>query len=143
MSGRGADQRADDGGQQHDCRQHDPGSIADLVEEGLPGPGGDAGIVDALTDHEQRRDEDHDRIAESGQRIGHRQHTGGPEGEGREDGDRADRDLVPDEDRDHHDEEQQTECCRVHQGSTTPFLTGNSLSVGSLDVHPRPGGGLR
>src|SRR4029078_9214031 len=66
----------------------------------LSGPGGDAGRVERLADHEQRRDEDDHRVAEPGQALAQRQDAGRPQDEGRADRDDLDREAAPDEEGD-------------------------------------------
>ena len=62
-----------------------------------PGPGRDAGGVEALADDEQRRDEDDRRVAEPGQRLGQVEDAREVERQGGPDRDEPDRDPVRDE----------------------------------------------
>ena len=86
-------------------------------DEPLADPGRGAGRVQALADHEQRRDEQHRRVAETGDRLVQRQHAGGPQRERRPDGHDIHGQPVPDEQRPRRDEDRERDLDVGHGGA--------------------------
>ena len=82
--------------------QHDEprAARARSIDELLPGPRRDAGGVERLADHEQRRDEDHDRVAEPGERLLEGQDAGRPQRQRGAERHDLDRHAAPDEEDD-------------------------------------------
>ena len=64
-------------------------ALVRLRDQELPGPRRHAGGVEARADHEQRRDEDHRRVAEAGERLAEIEDARGPERERRRRGPRS------------------------------------------------------
>ena len=92
------DHRGQHAGQQHD-RAEQPVAGAAGPTQLLPGPRGDAGRLQALADHEQRRDEDDHLVAEPADHLGGVEHAGEVQRQAGQDRDDADRQPVPDEQR--------------------------------------------
>ena len=91
--------------QQHQHDQPRP-ALADPRDELLPGPRRHAGRVERLADDEQRRDEDHRRVAEARERLVEVEHVGRPQRQRRADRDELDREAPPDEQHDHAREDE-------------------------------------
>ena len=64
-----ADQRCEHGHEQHHQDDQSRAAVSRAGNQLLPGPGGDARRVEPFADDEQRRDEDHRRVAEAGERL--------------------------------------------------------------------------
>ena len=101
------DQRREQCRQQAHRDEHPRVSGPGPLQEPLAGPGGHAGGVDALADHEQGGDEDDHRVAEAGDGLLGGDQPGGPQREGGEDRDHADGQPVPHEQGDDHPEDDQ------------------------------------
>ena len=64
-----ADQRCEHGDEQHHQDYQPRTAVSRACDQLLPGPGRDARRVESFADDEQRRDEDHRRVAEAGERL--------------------------------------------------------------------------
>jgi hypothetical protein len=100
---------------QADGDQHPGGSGPGVVEQPSARPGGHAGGVDGLADHEEGGDEDDHRVAEAGDRLVGGDQPRGPEGEGGQDRDHADGEPVPHEEGDDQREDDQRRGRIVHR----------------------------
>ena len=103
------------GAEQHREEQQAPGAVAGSRHELLADPGGHAGRVETLADHEQGGDQDDCRVAEPGQRLAQVEHAGEVERQRGADGDDLDREPVPDEEHDHSGENHQADGRVAHQ----------------------------
>jgi hypothetical protein len=81
--------------------------LADPGDQLLARPGGDAGGVEALADHEQRRDQHHGGVAEAGEGLFHLQYSGGVQRQCRTHGHQLHGQPVPDEQHHHGTEDQE------------------------------------
>ena len=77
------DERGQGRDDQHHQEHEPPPARPGPVDELLAGPRRDAGRVERLADHEQRRDEDHDRVAEPGEGLLEGQDARSPTGPAR------------------------------------------------------------
>ena len=116
-----ADERREYGAEHEDGTHQPDVALAGLLDQGLAGPRGHAGGVDALADHEQGGDEDDDRVAEAGERLLEGEDACRPQREGGADGHDPDREPVPDEQDDHAQQDEQADR-RVGHG---PTLSGD------------------
>jgi hypothetical protein len=64
-----ADHRSQDGGEHEEREEEQRMTLSGASDQPLPGPGRDAGQLEAGADHEQRRDEDHHGDAEPAHRL--------------------------------------------------------------------------
>jgi hypothetical protein len=122
-SGVDADQRGQAGDQHHHEDQQAPPAGTGQRGELPPSPGGHPPGVQALADHEQRRDEDHCRVTEAGEGLVQVEDPGGPQGERGAEGHQLDGEPVPDEQDDHGGEYREADRDVAH---ATPRLTSRA-----------------
>jgi hypothetical protein len=118
-----ADHRGQAGDQHHHEDQQAPPAGTGQRDELLPSPGGHPPGVQALADHEQRRDEDHYRVTEAGEGLVQVEDPGGPQGERGTEGHQLDGEPVQDEQDDHGGEHREADRNVTH---ATPRLTSRA-----------------
>ena len=89
-----ADHRREGGDEQHRQHDHPRATVSRPRDQLLTCPGGSTGRVERLADDEERRDEDHRRVAEPAERLLEVQHARRPQRERDAQGDDADREPV-------------------------------------------------
>ena len=119
------DQRRQQRHQRHRQDDQPRPALARRRDQLLPRPRGDPGRVEPLADDEQRRDEDHRRIAEPRERLLELEHPGRPQRERDAERDDRRRHAVPDE---HHhgrrEDDERDRRRRVAQRTGQPGPTG-------------------
>ncbi len=94
-----ADERAQEPGKQHEQDKQPRAARPRLCDQELARPGRDARRFEARADHEQRCEEDHDRVAEARHRLGCVEDAREIKGKRRPERHEHDRNAIPDEQR--------------------------------------------